>query len=149
MNRRRIGLTATFAVLALLTGLPAAAQDELEVTMEVIDDLEGIEEIVRMRGPEPDARIVADEGAEEDLFNEQFEEASRLARQGFGGEELAAQFDEAIEDDFEHDDRDEDMEETFEDERDDLEDGEDVDQDEFDIIDEPMEEPMGEVMQDR
>lgn len=146
-TRRHLGLAATIAIFALAAGVPAVAQDELEVTMEVIDDLEGIEEIVRMRGPDPDSRIVADEGADEDLFDEQYEEASRLARQGFGGEELAAQFDEAIEDDFEHDDRDEDMEETFEDERDDLEDGEDVDQDEFDeVMEEPMDEPMDEVM---
>lgn len=147
MKNGRLGLTTAIALLALASGMPAMAQDELEVTMEVIDDLDGIEEIVRMRGPEPESRIVADEGAEEDLFNEQFEEASRLARQGFGGEELAAQFDEEIEDDFEFDDRDEDMEETFEDERDDLEDGEDVDQDEFDeVIEEPMDEPMNELM---
>ena len=133
--------------LSLLALGPAAAQsdNELEVTMEVIDDLEGIEDIVRMRGPVAEDRIVADEGAEEDLFGDQYEEASRLASQGFGGEEFAAQFEENIEDDFEYDDRDEDMDESFEDERDDLEDGENVDQDEFDIIEEEMDEDMEEM----
>ena len=126
-------LIASTAMTCLTFGpLTALADDELEVTMEVIDDLSDIDdEIVEMRGPSGD-----EDGLEDEL------ELVADADDDISAEEFADDFDEEIEDGFEHDDGLDEIDDDFEAD-DDLEEGEDVDEDRFD---EPEEDDMDDEM---
>ena len=130
-------LIASMAASALaLAPTAARADDELEVTMEVVDDLEGLEEeIARMDGP-GDNRIEEDLPESEDGDDED----DRGILDQF--EEMDGEFD--IEDDndgFEFENEEEEADEEF-DAEDDFEEGEDVDDDEFDEIEEEIENEM-------
>ncbi len=129
-------LIASMAASALaLAPAVATADDQLDVTMEIIEDLEGLEEdIARMEGPVEDnfeVDLPDGEGSEEDDRGilDQFEE-------------MDGEFDVDDENDgFEFDNEDEVADREFESE-DDFEEGEDVDDDEFDEIEEDGEDDM-------
>ena len=134
MDSFRIFLAAVVMSCLSLLPLTASADDELEVTMEVIDDLSDVDgDFVEMRGP--------------DFDEDPLEEANDEEAGDEIDEDLLAEFDEEILDDFEHDDAgDEFFAADFDEDAEDLDEGEDVDIDEFDeepMDDEPMdEEPL-------
>ncbi len=132
-------LIASMAASALaLSPAIATADDELDITMEVIDDLETLEEeIARMEGP-------GSNDIEEDFPGEDGEggddEDDRSILDQF--EEMDGEFDVDDENDgFEFENEDEEADREFESE-DDFEEGEDVDDDEFDEIEEEGEDEM-------
>ena len=129
------------AALAALAWTPAShADDELEVTLQVLDDLSDLDGgIIEMPGPgdefrEDDFETGDDEdgtgefgedGAEMREEDPQIRDFIEVDESEFGG----------IEDDFEHDDVDTDIEDDL-DEEDDFEEEEDVFDDDFDDDDE-------------
>lgn len=134
-------------VLALAAFLPAAARademDDLDVTMEVVDDVNDLEEkIAEMRGPDD---VVA-KGGQEDGDDEPggqdepWHDGADDRSEGESGEgpedESEDEGDEGFDDDFEDEEEFENDEDELDEEEmeheDDFEDGDDVDQDEFD-----------------
>jgi hypothetical protein len=120
MEMKTPGFSAAGSVLCLLALFStAAADDELEVTMEIIEDLDDLEGIREMRGPTPDNAIDdardADGDVPEAAYDPGMEEGDR---DGFG-------------DDFEHDDVNDDMNDGL-DREGDFEESEQVDDDAFD-----------------
>lgn len=140
MKGKTIG---TFALLAAAFALPAAhaEEEDLDVTMQVLDDLAQVEEgIAEMRGPEEDLVIEdPDEVAarEAESGETEVEAAAReAAEREFAG----------IRDDFEHDDVDQsDVEEGLDDE-DDFAVDEEVDADAFDEPEMPEDEEPADII---
>ena len=133
-------LIASMAASALaLAPAAARADDELEVTMEIVDDLEGLEEdIARMEGP-GDNRIEEDLPENEDGDDED----DRSVLDQF--EEMDGDFHIADENDgFELENWEEESEREFELE-DEIEEGEEIDLDEFDDVELDFEDEIGDV----
>ena len=131
MKQANIFLAVT--ALTLMSFFPAVARademDDLEVTMEVLDDPSDLEfNMTRMRGPD-DGDV--DEGdwqdGGEDADDEYDDEAD--GRDDDESEDAGDLDDGDTDDEFEHDDE---LEEEEMEDEDDFEDGEDVDDDEYD-----------------
>lgn len=137
-------VTVFFAItaLTLVAFFPATARaddelEDLDVTMEVLDDLGDFDNrMSRMRGPDM-AGVGEDdwEDAEVEEFDDIVDEDDSAEDEDddFGDDEMDDEMDDEFEgeDDFEDDFEDDDVEE-----HDDLDDGDDVDDDSFDDDDE-------------
>ena len=139
MNKlREVALGVALALLCC--SATAVADDELDVTMEVMDDLADLgNDINEMRGPlASDIDLFVDDSRDDGDFDEDDEERDDGDRGSQGNdfdsddEELVKEF-EGIEDDFEHDDVNDDFDDDI-DEEDDYDEDEEVDDDEFDEI---------------
>lgn len=127
--------------LAALTFSPVTqADDELDVTMEVMDDLADFgDDINEMRGPiaDGDALFVGDEHDDDDFDDDDERNDSDVggssnSDMSSADEELLKEF-EGIEDDFEYDDVNDDFDDDI-DEQDDYDEDEEVDDDEFEEL---------------
>lgn len=136
-------LFVSLTCLALSPAAALAADDELEVTMEVIDDLASIDgQIVRMQGPEDGGRT-SDEGVAGDGFDIEDDDAQDVdADRNVDESDFLDDFGEELSDDFEHDDNGEGLADLDFESNDDLEEGEDVDDDRFDEVEDDMDEEM-------
>ena len=102
----------------------ADSLDDLDVTMEVLDDVAGIDDaILEMRGPEGDGDDLGDDSGDDEASDHEEDREGDASEDDFGEEQ--GEFEEH-EDDFEDDD---DFDEEDLDEEDDFEEeeGEDVD----------------------
>ncbi|MEM9403899.1 MAG: hypothetical protein AAGA44_15610 [Pseudomonadota bacterium] len=130
MKGLQLLLASIVATTFAIGPIAANADDELAVTMEVIDDLEGLEaDIALMQGPVDN--LLEDEISDSDIDDKD----DRGILDQF--EDMDGAFDiDNDNDGFEFDDEEKASNEAF-DAEDDFEEGEDVDDDEFDIIEEP------------
>lgn len=132
-----INLFFATLVLACFAFFPGAVHaddlDDLDVTMEVIDDVAGLDfAIAEMEGPDDVGDF--DDGADEESEYDGVEgEEEPVPEDDY--DEIEDEFENDMEGDFEHD---EDFDDEELDEEDDFEheEGEDVDDDEYDEIDE-------------